>query len=72
MNNGFFNWKNIIVGTIAILAIFSGLQMLRAPDRILHDVLVEEEGAGARRGAARSTALHPSGRWTLGKRQGVQ
>ena len=43
MNSGFLNWKSIIIGTIAVLAIFSGLQMLRSPDRILHDVLVEEE-----------------------------
>lgn len=44
MNSGFINWKTIIIGTVAFLAIFSGLQMLRAPDHILDDVLVEEEG----------------------------
>ena len=44
MNSSFINWKSIIVGTVAILAIFSGLQMLRAPDKILHDILVEEDG----------------------------
>ena len=44
MNSGFFNWKTIIVGTLAVLALFSGLQMMRSPDRILNDILVEEEG----------------------------
>ena len=43
MNAGIINWKTILVGTIAVLAILSGLQMLRAPDRILEDVLVSDE-----------------------------
>lgn len=42
MNSGLMNWKNIIIGTVAALAVFSGLKMLRSPDNILDDVLVSE------------------------------
>ncbi|MDH5547202.1 MAG: hypothetical protein OEZ43_16565 [Gammaproteobacteria bacterium] len=42
MNSGFLNWKNIILGTIAILTVVSGVKMMQTPSNILADVLVAE------------------------------
>lgn len=38
------NWKTILLLTVAILAVLSSLQVLQAPDAILDDVIVQEEG----------------------------
>ena len=39
-----FNWKTILIATLATLAVLSSLQVLQAPDRVLNDVIVEEQG----------------------------
>ena len=38
------NWKTILIGTLILLGVLSSLQVIQAPDRILDDVIVEEEG----------------------------
>lgn len=40
-----FNWKTILFGTLATLGVLSSLQVIQAPDSILDDVIVEEEGS---------------------------
>jgi len=38
------NWKTILLTTVIILGVLSSLQVLQAPDTILDDVIVQEEG----------------------------
>ncbi len=40
-----FNWKTILVTTVVTLGILSSLQVIQAPDTILDDVIVHEEGS---------------------------
>jgi len=45
MLNKILNWKTILIATLATIFILSSLQVLQAPDKILEDVLVSEEGS---------------------------
>jgi len=40
----FFNWKTVLITTALVLGGLYSLQVLQAPDRILQDVFVFEEG----------------------------
>ena len=44
MINKILNWKTILIATLATIFVLSSLQVLQAPDKILEDVLVSEEG----------------------------
>lgn len=39
------NWKTILLATIGVLAILSGIQVLRSPNTVLDDILVAKDGS---------------------------
>jgi len=45
MLNKILNWKTILISTLLLIFILSTLNVLRAPDKIIEDVLVSEEGS---------------------------
>jgi len=44
VNQSWFNWKSILYATLAVLGVLYLLDVFTAPDKVLEDVLVFDEG----------------------------